>query len=309
MKKKYDLSPLNENMSVVKLILKKINKDFVSLNYRYFEHNGKIPLVFEIKNRSKVIHRVIWDNNASKHDSSSNEELTYVKDPDFSILKGLLLYPNGFHKAESLKYESDQKTLLENFKNILNFLTLKNDSKKALNLYNNTYHIGIKNSLISIFKLVVRNPYKRFYIFGSREIRPQYSRSPFKLKSGMKVLIADSTALCFDSDGEKSIDLDSGFTYFDKKNFYVGAKWKLKPTSKGSKTHQVTSHKADGTCVYYAKIKPSNDEIKASKKIPYHSVEGQMFKLLIKGNSVFLVDLKTKEKLRVTHCDLGVDIL
>lgn len=311
-KKQYDLSKLNELMSVVRFLDKKINKKFVFRNHRYFEHQGHVPIIFEIKHKSKVIHRVIWDNNAKEHKTLSNELETVVKDPDFSVLKKLLLYPNGIHMIETIKYETDQKSMFVNMREIFRFLTLKDNKDQAMALFNRTYHIGIKNSLITIFKLKVKDPYRRFYIHHYDEIYPQYSKSPFKVRNGDVIKIQDESALCFDLGDNKHIDMDIGITYSDSKFLYVGVKWKLKPVKKLNplKRGNIHSFRDDGSTVFYERVKPSDKEIKgAERKIPYYSVNNQLFRVLIRKGKIFFVDLKINEKIEVTHGDLGVDLV
>lgn len=294
-------------------IKSKINKKFVTLSRSYFENGKGTPFIFKIQNsKGQIIHKVMWNSNAKIHDTASNEEITMIFDPDFSLLRGLLANPKAITMAETLKYPSDQKSMFVNAKEIFNFLTLKNNKNEAFKLYQRIYHIGIKNSIIENFKIKVFDPYKRFYLFDADDLRPQYSKSPFKLKSGDEVMVNDSTALCFvHEDGSKSIDFDTGYTYSDKHFFYVGVKWKFKEVLKVSKTKgSKEAISSDGKTTYYERVAPSKAEIKANtiRKIPYYSVDNQFFKLLIKGKKIYLVDSKG-EQYHVTHNDLGVELL
>lgn len=304
---------MSENIKpfdVLKILNKKVS-DHVKLTINKFEHTNGWILVADIIDKSKTIHTVFWLGNANTHHVEYNERMTMVFDPNFSVLSKILLYPNGIHMAETLKYEVDQKHAFLKLKAVYEFLTVKN-KKQAEKLFNKSHNIGVKNSLITIFNLDVRNPYKRFFIFGNDEIQPQYKNSNFKIKNGSKIQIRDESALCFEIDGKKNIDMDLGTYHRDNNYLYVGLKVKYKKIKPSSKiANKIVRKKYQEDDQFYKIVKPSKKEIEeqTTKKIPCRSINGKVFNVKIKKGIISFIDPKTQEEYSVSHCDLGVDLL
>lgn len=288
-------------LTIADKLRKKVQPYFAFVSGGEFDNRTSEIITVLIKKDQSIIHKIHFLANAQKAKRSSNIEETLLFDPNFKFLSAAL--SNKAPKFE--EPEIDDRNSYSTIKDVVDFLTM-NDKSKGQEVYWKNHLLGIKASISKIFNLETV-PQKEFFWLGSDELRPRYSGSKLNLKNEQRVKVIDSSAILFQGQEGRSIDLLTGVTYSDDKYLYIGAKWKLKRLNSKSKEKADTTGFDGHKTFKYKSVKPSTEEIRKATKLPFLKIKGQVYTLKKQGETFSFYD--EQGEIKISHPDLLLYLL
>jgi hypothetical protein len=221
----------------------------------------------------------------------STKGLLVIQDPGLKNLNKVLK-----NDIKSFNYENGSKFLFQIIKAFS-----KNERKNVLKNYQKVYHFELRDLLNSYFKLGL-DPRKEFFLYGNDQLSPRFHQvKELKIgKGGIKVKIEDRSAILFNTELGRVLDLDSGMFYKTKSHIYLNKIFHHEECSE----KDATEVRHSGNAVNYFKmVLNENVNLKNEKRFAYQSADKMKFTLKKDSKGIYSLwdDLG---KIEFAHPDL-----